>query len=215
MVGIAGGVPHPTSSNDHVRLGDIVVSGEHGVKQYDLVKETQTRLQHRDPPRPPSASVLEAVRFLESEMLARELTSLVDHIERGLTALDCKRPAPKYDVLTDSKDPAVKVKHPKDDSRRMGKPRVFVGPIASANVLLKNPKKRDMLRNKYGVKAVEMEGSGIADASWNLEVGYIVIRGICDYCDSNKGDRWQCYAAIAAAAYASILLQSISADAIF
>src|SRR5512139_294908 len=35
MVGIAGGVPNPAKVEDHVRLGDVVVSGQGGVVQYD------------------------------------------------------------------------------------------------------------------------------------------------------------------------------------
>jgi hypothetical protein len=34
----------------------------------------------------------------------------------------------------------------------------------------------------------------------------LVIRGICDYCDSHKNDKWQKYAAATAAAYAKELL---------
>jgi TolA-binding protein len=37
----------------------------------------------------------------------------------------------------------------------------------------------------------------------------LVIRGICDYADSHKNDRWQTYAAATAAAYAKELLYSI------
>ncbi|NEP00517.1 MAG: hypothetical protein F6K58_17935 [Symploca sp. SIO2E9] len=65
------------------------------------------------------------------------------------------------------------------------------------------------MRNKFGVKAVEMEASGIADASWNLDVGYLAVRGICDYCDSYKNDTWQPYAAAVAAAYTRALIESI------
>jgi nucleoside phosphorylase len=35
----------------------------------------------------------------------------------------------------------------------------------------------------------------------------LVIRGICDYCDTHKNDQWQRYAAATAAAYAKELLQ--------
>lgn len=59
-----------------------------------------------------------------------------------------------------------------------GTPRVFHGPIASANILLKVPEKRDELRDKFKVKAAEMESSGIADATWGAgRGGYLVIRG--------------------------------------
>ena len=37
----------------------------------------------------------------------------------------------------------------------------------------------------------------------------LVIRGICDYCDSYKNDQWQGYSAVAAAAYAKQLLKAI------
>ena len=38
MVGIAGGVPDPNNAENHVRLGDIVVSMDGGVMQFDLGK---------------------------------------------------------------------------------------------------------------------------------------------------------------------------------
>ncbi len=53
------------------------------------------------------------------------------------------------------------------------------------------------------------EASGIADATWNHEVGYLVVRGICDYCDSHKNDEWQQYAAVVAAAYTRALIESM------
>jgi nucleoside phosphorylase len=67
----------------------------------------------------------------------------------------------------------------------------------------------DQLRDKFKVKAIEMEASGIANATWNREVGYLVVRGICDYCDSHKNDDWQQYAAVVAAAYTRALIESM------
>ncbi len=43
MVGIAGGVPNPNKAEEHVRLGDIVVSNKKGVVQYDFVKEARDK----------------------------------------------------------------------------------------------------------------------------------------------------------------------------
>ena len=68
---------------------------------------------------------------------------------------------------------------------------------------------RDGLREQFGVKAVEMEGSGVQDATWTFGVGYLVVRGVCDYCDASKNDLWQPYAAVAAAGYVRALLESI------
>jgi nucleoside phosphorylase len=152
--------------------------------------------------------MLEAVRLLETEMRSG-YDPLSVHISNALEKLRQRRPASKFDVLVDSDNPESRLRHPKDKARRNRAPRIFIGPIASANKLLKNPKTRDEIRDKFKVKAVEMEGSGIADSAWNLEIGYIAIRGICDYCDSRKDDRWHEYAAIVAAAYARTLLESI------
>ncbi len=100
-------------------------------------------------------------------------------------------------------------RHPADPLRVEGRPRIFHGPIASANVLLKNPARRDALRDQFNVKAVEMEGSGIADVTWDRLLGYLVVCGVCDYCDSAKGDEWQHYAAAVAAAYTRALLEIV------
>lgn len=59
------------------------------------------------------------------------------------------------------------------------------------------------------MEAVEMEASGIADATWNHDTGYLVIRGICDYCDKHKNDVWQEYAALVAAAYTRSLIEEL------
>ena len=116
------------------------------------------------------------------------------------------RPDAGTDVLAGDVGP---VPHPSDPKRREGQPRVFLGPIASANTLLKDSAKRDALRNQFSAKAVEMEGSGITDATWTHGIGYLVVRGICDYCDAHKNDTWQNYAAMAAAAYVRALLESM------
>ncbi len=217
MVGIAGGVPHPTKVEDHVRLGDVVVSGQGGVAQYDFDKEEYDFKEHRpvikyrNPPRPPSALLLEAVRLLSAHELGSGRVWLAN-IARAAKLLNVQRPLDEADQLYASDDAAQVIPHPIDPQREPSQPRLFAGSIASANKLLKNPKLRDALRDQFGVKAVEMEGSGIADATWTHEVGYLVVRGICDYCDGHKNDAWQGYAAVVAAAYTRGLLASMPGE---
>jgi nucleoside phosphorylase/tetratricopeptide (TPR) repeat protein len=215
MSGIAGGVPNPDKPTEHVRLGDIVVSNREGVVQYDLGKEElvdgKVEFTPRHPPRPPSASLVETARILQAGELEGE-RPWVRHIERGVERLSAARPPAETDVLASSSNPDVVIPHPNDPRRVKDLPRVFLGSIASSNTLLKNPLKRDQLRDRFGVKAVEMEGSGIADAAWNVEVQYLVVRGVCDYCDRNKGDDWQMYAAVVAASYTKALLEATPAD---
>jgi WD40 repeat protein/nucleoside phosphorylase len=211
MVGIAGGVPCPEKPAEHVRLGDVVVVDRRGVVQYDLDKKTVRRKESRHAPRPPSPRLLEGVNALEA--LAYEGQSPWNKLmDRGRRLVGAKRPPQADDVLRDACDPAKIVHHPADAQRKRGRPRVFHGAIASGNTLLKNPIARDRLRDEFGVKAVEMEGSGLADAAWQHEVGYLVVRGVCDYCDEQKGDAWQMSAAIVAAAYARAVLERVRAS---
>lgn len=54
-----------------------------------------------------------------------------------------------------------------------------------------------------------MEGSGIMDAIWFFNVGYLIIRGICDYCNSDKNDLWHDYASIIAAAFSKVVIEQL------
>ena len=208
MVGIAGGVPDPTKPDEHVRLGDVVVSDRYGVVQYDYVKHTAEEVKVRSAPRPPSSKLLHYVRFLNVGVMEGQ-SPWEEPLQEGLKKLGWARPADSSDFLGQTTNPREQVQHPTDPKRRPGKPRVFLGLIASSNTLLKDPVKRDALRDQFSPKAIEMETAGLADAAWIQEIGYLGVRGICDYCDGNKNDLWQKYAAMAAAAYVRALLESM------
>jgi nucleoside phosphorylase len=208
MVGIAGGVPHPTKAAEHVRLGDIVVSDRYGVVQFDFVKQTTTEVQFRAAPRPPSHRLLHFARHLNVGLLEGR-RPWEEHLRRGLEMMNWSRPPEASDILGQTDDPKTPVPHPIDPKRLPGQPRVFFGLIASSNTLLKDPVRRDALRDRFQAKAIEMETAGLSDAAWFQEVGYLGVRAICDYCDANKNDAWQLYAAMAAAAYVRALLESM------
>lgn len=210
IVGIAGGIPHPTKVADHVRLGDVVVSDKRGVIQYDFIKKYKTVKEIRFVPRPPGPRLLEAVQLLEAGRKEGQHPWL-PAIEQALRQLGWVRPPPRTDRLVATVNPSRRLRHPRR-TPGPGQPRVFIGPIASANILLKDPSLRDSLRDKFNVKAVEMEASGIADAAWTHERGYLVVRGVCDYCDTTKGDAWQHYAAVVAAAYTHALVKSMAVE---
>ena len=211
MTGIAGGVPHPDNSEHHVRLGDIVVSDRGGVVQYDFVKRERGEgvgEELRASPRPPSAELLQAVRYLDAAAF-RQPKPWYPLIDRVVNTLGFTRPDDATDILYHSLNREQLVAHPVDSARDPNRPRLFKGAIAAANTLLKDPVKRDELRTRHKAKAVEMEGAGIADATWHADSGYLVVRGVCDYCDMSKGDAWQKYAAAVAAGYTVALIASI------
>jgi nucleoside phosphorylase len=72
---------------------------------------------------------------------------------------------------------------------------------------MKDSQTRDRLAREYGVLCFEMEAARLMN-----QLPCLVIRGICDYCDSHKNKQWQGYAAIIAAAYAKILLSMVPAN---
>ena len=201
MVGIAGGVPSPDNISKHVRLGDIVVS--EGIIQYDFVKETSGEKICRSDPSKPSAKLLEAldaIKVKEYEGVYAWKSFIDTYAVKKFAKPNCD------DILHDSAGEIVP--HPEDIDRDRY-PKIFYGRIASANTLLKSFERRQRLKEEFDVQAVEMEASGIADAAWVTETGYLVVRGICDYCDEYKNDDWQEYAAIVAACYTRDLIENL------
>jgi nucleoside phosphorylase len=209
MVGIAGGIPAPDDPNQHVRLGDVVVSDKEGVVQYDNLKVGVDTIRLRSSAAKPSARMIGRVNLLEAGRLSQQYP-WESNIQRGASLEGSQRPPEETDkVYRWSGSEAEEINHPCDSSRRPGKPKIHCGRIGAANMLLKNPELRDQLRNDCGVKAIEMEGSGVADGTWTAGQHYLVIRGICDYCDPKKEDTWQGHAAVVAAAYARALIASV------
>lgn len=208
MVGIAAGMPDPADAEEHVRLGDIVVSDHRGVVEYDNVKVRGGVVERRGTPQLPSAAVLQAHRALQADA---QLGSRPweEAIDRGLAKLaggdgDYRRPAADTDVLkVDGKE----TRHPDDPRRRDGRPRVFGGAIATGDALVKDEKLRNELRDKFGARALEMEGSAVQSAAWSTGRDAFVVRGSSDYGDELKNNLWRYAAALAAAAYAHSLIQ--------
>jgi hypothetical protein len=83
-------------------------------------------------------------------------------------------------------------------------PHVHYGLIASGDQVMKDVETRDRLVQQHGILCFEIEAAGLMD-----ELPTLVIRGICDYCDSHKQKQWQGYAALTAAPCAKLLLSEI------
>jgi nucleoside phosphorylase len=207
MVGVAAGVPNVKNAKEHVRLGDIVISDEHGVIQYDFIKQN-TNLTHYDPPaRPPShAWLTHATNHLA---LMKKTPRYWSYLDKILANLDVIRPktGPLRDCPWASGRKAIK--QPTYDRAHRKRPRILAGPIASSNTVLKSARVRDKIRDVFKVKAIEMEASGIAEATWQAGKGYLVVRGICDFANDDKNKKWQPYAAAAAAAFTRDLIETM------
>ncbi|KAK6330448.1 hypothetical protein TWF696_003340 [Orbilia brochopaga] len=230
LVGIGGGVPSPPAGQDSdevedLRLGDVVVGTpvdcRPSIIQYDMGKlladgnfTIKSRL--RDPPE----LLLNAVEALRLEDYLGE-SNLSEYLETAIKNIGsgCKRGA-SYQFPGRNNDNLFKsnYRHIDDGShsckscdltqtetrieRETDTPVIHYGLIASANTVMKSARRRDELRVSEGICCFEMEAAGLMD-----NIPCLVIRGISDYSDDHKNDRWQGYAAAAAAAYAKDLLR--------
>ena len=79
---------------------------------------------------------------------------------------------------------------------------VHLGVVASGDWVMRSGHHRDEIVFEQKVSAFEMEGAGVWD-----HFPTVVIKGVCDYADSHKNDRWQGYAAARAAACMKALLR--------
>ncbi|KAL4791126.1 purine and uridine phosphorylase [Aspergillus venezuelensis] len=224
MVGVGGGVP--SQSND-IRLGDVVVSkpgGTHGgVIQYDYGKAVQggqfepTGILNQPP---------QVLLTHMSQLQAKQMTGGNNAISRLVNEIlehnpNMKErfspPEQRTDYLFHST-----YHHAEKDSdcekcdqdklitrqpRTMETPYIHYGLIASGDQVMKDSETRDRLAQRHGILCFEMEAAGLMN-----ELPTLVIRGICDYCDSHKQKQWQGFAALTAAAYAKLLLLAMPAS---
>jgi Nucleoside phosphorylase len=210
MVGIAGGAPDPTKAEDDIRLGDVVFCNAYGAIQYDNKKQTLKKVVNRASNFPPDPILLDIADHLKAGQRMGDMPWL-KWIERGLSKLEIERPSSSTDILLWPDEQGERVPYIRlTNTRRVdGQPLIFAGKIGSANTLLKDYRTRDKLREIHGFRAIEMEGAGVAEAAWNVRATYFVVRGISDYCDENKNNDYHDYAALTAAAFARVLLESV------
>ena len=221
LVGIGGAVPSETGEPD-IRLGDVVVSQSTdtfgGVVQYDLGKRlVDGRFERTGQMNKPPAVLSASVRKLQAQHIRqgnRILANLLEMIKRnGRMQAQCSFPTDYQDQLFLSSyahqsgatcnqcDPSQTVSRP---ARSDHEPRIHYGTIGSANMVVKDGTIRDGLKKDMDILCVEMEAAGLMNT-----FPCLVIRGMCDYADSHKNQRWQPYAAAVAAAYMRELLMII------
>lgn len=210
MVGIGGGVP---SGEADIRLGDVVVSRPHnlhgGVVQYDLGKATPGGFKRTGSLNTPPAILLCAIAKLQANHM-RGKCRLFECVSRFNSLPMFARNDAGPDILFEadynhmggaacencSKERVV-ARQPRSQEII-----IHYGTIASGNQVMRDAAERDRVSEELGgVFCFEMEAAGLINS-----FPCLVIRGICDYADSHKDNRWQAYAAGTAAACARELL---------
>ncbi len=213
MVGIGGGIPPA------VRLGDVVIStpvGQYqGVVQWDFGKAEEGGFKRTGGLNSPPSLLLTALTTMESR-------TAIDgsKIPQYLKEMEEKYPrlVSKYTRSALFRSPYFApditggTKGPISGDSNIGSQResddlcVHYGLIASGNQVIKEAEVRNSSNERLGghVLCVEMEAAGLMN-----DFPCIVIRGICDYADSQKNKDWQEHAAAAAAACAKELLEYV------
>ncbi|KAK2805838.1 hypothetical protein FQN51_008612 [Onygenales sp. PD_10] len=231
LVGIGAGIARPERGYD-IRLGDVVVSypeaGTGGVIQYDLGKAKPDQTWERnDPPTMPPLILLQALARLRAyhELGQSRLPEFLEAMPRKKArTLNSSPPDSVYvhqgfenDRLFNSSYTHVsgdgcggcdEREEVQRDERGSTDPEIHYGIIASGGTLFRDPARRDEIVKDIGEECIcfEMEAAGLM-----RHFPCLVIRGICDYADSHKNDRWQRYAAATAAAYGKELLGYVPA----
>ncbi|EAQ91377.1 hypothetical protein CHGG_03312 [Chaetomium globosum CBS 148.51] len=226
LVGIGGGIARPDEDCD-IRLGDIVVSQPDGttggVCQYDLIKaKSGDRRERKGFLRPPPTVLLNALTRIQADHERKDSKIpcfLQQMLEKNPKMGKTSKQSPGYIYQGIDNDRLFKTSSShvagpdcrgchaagevQRDPRDTTDPDVHYGTIASGNSLVKDAATRDRIVADVGEDCIcfEMEAAGLMN-----HFPCLVIRGICDYADSHKNDRWQRYASATAAAYAKELL---------
>ncbi|KAI6752288.1 hypothetical protein HG530_013657 [Fusarium avenaceum] len=221
LVGIGGGIPRPGRD---IRLGDVVVSQPDGkcggVVQYDFgkAKEDSTWERTGSFNMPPTVLLnalakLQAEHELEYSQTANVLEAMITKFPRMETQYsfqgvdnDILFPSTFKHSGGDTCDLCGLSEQVVREKRESTDPVVHYGIIASGNTLVNDADTRENIFKlaEEECLCVETVAAGLANV-----FPCLVIRGISDYADSHKNDRWQRYASATAAAFAVELLKYV------
>jgi len=179
--------------------------------QYDFARKVHGTQRAEGMAVGAGTTLVAAAKRLRGYTVDRAVFPARPHL-RQLSTLG-RRPSCDADVLYAYRNGEYRpLIHPdeSDPIRKARLPRIHVGRIGSGNLLLRDPEERERISKELRVLAIEREGAGIADATQlqTFPVPFLVVRGIADYGDDHKNDRWHLYAsAVASALTLEILLQ--------
>ncbi|KAI9863663.1 MAG: hypothetical protein M1813_003686 [Trichoglossum hirsutum] len=224
LVGVAAGLPNlspkPPAKRRDIRLGDVLVSapekGSVGIVHYDLGQDTEEDFLPNGRQAETPAIVRSAIGnikltkknpFRSGNDFSRYLVALQKEDEDGKFICPRQEKDQFFEYVIEGNN-LVQRPVRRDARDELERTRVWYGNIGSGNSLMRNPRRRDELRDEYDLIGLETEAAGIMNT---LPTG--VIRGVCDYGDAKKNKDWQPYAAAVAAAYAKGVLYTIKLKA--
>lgn len=227
LVGTAGGVPHYTDYNKHVRLGDVVVatppSGQKFIYMYcDSAKTLENGSYEFETKSwgPPDLSLQNIAYQLKNQGEEKDGPSpWLQYMTEGNNKLsaqemDFSRPSENTDKLYMSigGSDVIEVSHPlppegTENVRDPTKPCIHLGVIASGRCVVGDDQMRQDFASQLAVVAYDQEFDAVVESIYgNRKDQYVLIRGICDYHDGTRNKEWQPYTALAAAAFMKAII---------
>jgi nucleoside phosphorylase len=224
LVGVAAGLPNLSPEDlgkkRDIRLGDVLVcvpgQASVGIVQYDLGRDTEEGFLLNSRQTASPAIVRSAIGniqlrnknpFKAGNVFSRYLAAFQEKVEDSKFSCPSQQDDQLFKGVIEE-DKLVQKLVERPPRNELERTRVWYGNIGSGNSLMRNPQRRDELRDKYDLIGLEMEAAGVTNT---LPTG--VIRGVCDYGDRQKNKVWQPYAAAVAAVYAKGILYTINLKA--
>ncbi|KAI2470654.1 hypothetical protein F4781DRAFT_421228 [Annulohypoxylon bovei var. microspora] len=216
LVGIAGSTSSP---REDIRLGDVIVGfASNGSKKSKILTITGSLC-------PPPMPIQEAIQKLrvKYESKDHELEDTIATILSKNPGLQYwyQRPDPSTDRLYMSefthagsdKESCAAVcgdgesmlisRSPRSENK--DNPMIHYGRLASGVRSIRDAQVRDQLAAEGDILCFEMGAARLMN-----DLPCLVIRGICNYCDTHNNTTWERYAATAAVAYAKDLVDDIT-----
>ncbi|PYI07298.1 nucleoside phosphorylase [Aspergillus sclerotiicarbonarius CBS 121057] len=224
LVGIGAGIPDINNDLD-IRLGDVVIGSSPksgGVVVYNFGKIRNGTFESlpvlNRPPKSLGTALakLQAVHEIRENMVAHYVEEML--VKHPLMRKNYIHPDQSSDRLFQANYRHVSgpkncnkceaSQHVEREPRLDENPVIHYGTIASGSMVVRDAAIRDEIRDRHGAICLEMEAAGLMN-----DFPCVVIRGIANYGDSHKNDRWQRFAAAAAAGCAKELIQHIQINA--
>ncbi|KAJ4344270.1 hypothetical protein N0V95_006213 [Ascochyta clinopodiicola] len=235
LMGIGGGIPSPVVSEDaldNVHLGDVVVGWpgdgkpacvyhDRGRSKVDNQFELVGTIQNPDWRLTNALGVLASDHEMGKTTFNDQLARLQRHKKKTKFAY----PGAEHDRLfkaayhhkgdytsecmacCDQSELVERPQRTEEDQQTL----VFHrGRVATGNIVVQDAELRDKIGARCdGALCVEMEAAGV-----DTNRQCLVVRGISDYADSHKSDKWRSYAAGTAAAFTRELLCRVAVSAV-
>ncbi|CAF3180281.1 unnamed protein product [Rotaria socialis] len=227
LVGCAGGIPHYTDANKHIRRGDIIVGypneedyvygiyeAEQSVEGYEFVSTCY---------KPKNFQLYELLKSIKENYEQTNSSRSSTHkypwerfLEEGIEYLlshniDCLPPSnDRLCIKMEENNETIEIEHPNKEKKSYSRPTLRFGMIAGGKNIITNDYFKVALYDKCNVLCFDSEiDQVIAAIQGNRIESFMIIRGISDYHDGTLSKEWQPYSSLCAAAFMKTIIYKI------